>query len=274
MAEKTEGMSHGNAAFADGTRLLREHAYLDAARSFLRAASDDPTNASLLFHLGFAFALAGKSECAATALEVAGQLEPSCRFLYLNVALTVTTTTKNATLGIALLNEVARRRSNGNDAEHQVLLACRAYLSGDFVLAQTHLEYAGEWKPSSPYLESALTLLLLKQGRYADARLRLLRLIGSGQGTAMNTFHLGLAEERLGNVSSARSAYRRALDLEPGLTIAARSLARLQRNTQNEKLWGRTKTFLTYVLRRRRTPVARSRGRRATRYDCGASGTR
>ena len=114
-------------------------------------------------------------------------------------------------------------------ARHHLLCmrGTAAYFSGDYAAAAADYQAALELEPGTLGVASDLGEALLELEQYDDAIAAFDRAIAAGAATELTFTGRGMANERLANLSAARSDYRHALELDPDNPAARAGLSRL-----------------------------------------------
>lgn len=210
--------------FASAREAYGRREYAEAAQEFEGYVERHPDNAFGHYMLGLSAWKSGDLDRARAALERSLALDSTNVKTLLNIGRVL------MDQGLPGEAEVRVRMAMALDGEsgevHRMLARVQAALAQRDSAEASYLA-ALSIDPNDSWSMNNLGLLLIEQGRYADALMPLARAVELRPEAPAFANNLGLALERTGHPASAAVAYRAALAADSTYAKAARSLARV-----------------------------------------------
>jgi tetratricopeptide (TPR) repeat protein len=134
-----------------------------------------------------------------------------------NTTKTVETTEPQAEPGSQTEKVEAQQKTAAENLHELALWSAKAQKTDDAI---KQFQQLVKLDPAFPMANTNLGLLLIKKGKFEQARTALLNAIQQDKSDAIAYNHLAIAERQLGNFNKAKEYYNKAIDEQPGYANA------------------------------------------------------
>jgi protein O-mannosyl-transferase len=196
-----------------------------ARAAFLRALELDPRDAHVLVKLGLCHLAAGELEAAEARLQQALALDPGRPDALLNLGVVALERGDLASARTRLAAALARAP---DDPDVHFDLGLLAQREGDAAAAERAFREALSLDERHLDAWSNLAQVLLAARRTDEAVQAFERVVAAAPDDPVAHFNLGVARRQRGDRAGASGAFRRALALDPGFTLASEALHALE----------------------------------------------